>query len=142
MTKKLFDEHENIYQITVINSRLNELQKKGAALQKIGKPTKNGTKMTFAPVRSTKKYEAEMQQILERYSQTPQIEVLVKLGMTDVVEKLVKCYYGIVADENARRPDQFLGIRKERVKQLIRKKGDTPPGSHADGETPGTELDG
>lgn len=31
----------------------------------IGKPTKNGTKMTFAPVRSTKKYEAEMQQILE-----------------------------------------------------------------------------
>lgn len=41
------------------------MQKKGAALQKIGKPTKNGTKMTFAPVRSTKKYEAEMQQILE-----------------------------------------------------------------------------
>lgn len=63
--KKVFDEHENIYQITVINIRLNELQKKGAALQKIGKPTKNGTKMTFAPVRSTKKYEAEMQQILE-----------------------------------------------------------------------------
>lgn len=62
---------------------------------------------------------------LERYSQTPQIEVLVKMGLTDVVEKLVKCYYGIVADENARRPDQFLGIRKERVKQLIRKKGDT-----------------
>lgn len=62
---------------------------------------------------------------LERYSQTPQIEVLVKMGLTDVVEKLVKSYYGIVADENARRPDQFLGIRKERVKQLIRKKGDT-----------------
>lgn len=62
---------------------------------------------------------------LECYSQTPQIEVLVKMGLTDVVEKLVKCYYGIVADENARRPDQFLGIRKERVKQLIRKKGDT-----------------
>ena len=52
MTKKLFDEHENIYQITVINIRLNELQKKGAALQKIGKPTKNGTKMTFAPLRA------------------------------------------------------------------------------------------
>ena len=65
MTKKLFDEHENIYQIAVINIRLNELQKKGAALQKMGKPTKNGTKMTFAPVRSAKKYEAEMQRILE-----------------------------------------------------------------------------
>lgn len=62
---------------------------------------------------------------LKRYSETPQIEVLVKLRLMDVVEKLVKCYYGIVADENAKRPDQFLGIRKERVKQLIRKKGDT-----------------
>lgn len=61
---------------------------------------------------------------LERYSQTPQIEVLVKMGLTDVVEKLVKCYYGIVDDENARRPDQFLGIRKERVKMLVDKKGD------------------
>lgn len=65
MTKKLFDEHENIYQITVINIRLNELQKKGAALQKIGKPTKNGTKMTFAPVQSAGEYEAEMQRIME-----------------------------------------------------------------------------
>lgn len=62
---------------------------------------------------------------LECYSKTPQIEMLVKLGMTDVVEKLVKCYHGIVADKSARRPDKFLGIRKERVKQLIRKKGDT-----------------
>ena len=65
MTKKLFDEKERMYQITVICIRLDELQTKGAVLQKIGKPTKNGTKMTFAPVRSTKKYEAEMQQILE-----------------------------------------------------------------------------
>lgn len=65
MTKKLFDEHENIYQIAVINIRMNELQKKGAALQKIGKPTKNGTKMTFAPVQRPGECEAEMQQILE-----------------------------------------------------------------------------
>lgn len=65
MTKKLFDEHENIYQITVINIRLNELQKKGAVLQKIGKPTKNGTKMTFAPVQRPGECEAEMQRILE-----------------------------------------------------------------------------
>lgn len=62
---------------------------------------------------------------LERYRQTPQIEVLVKMELFGVVDKLVKCYYGIVADENARRPDEFLGIRKERVKQLIRCKGDT-----------------
>lgn len=61
---------------------------------------------------------------LERYSQTPQIEVLVKMGMIGVVNALVKCHYGIVANQYASRPDKFLGIRKERVKQLIRKKGD------------------
>ena len=61
---------------------------------------------------------------LERYSHTPQIEVLVKMGLIGVVENLVKCYYGIAENEHASRPDVFLGIRKERVKQLIRKKGD------------------
>ena len=60
----------------------------------------------------------------ERYQQTPQIEILTKLGLTKVVKMLVGCRYGIVANETARRPDKFLGIRKERVKQLIEKKGD------------------
>ena len=50
MTKKLFDEKERIYQIAAICIRLDELQTKGAVLQKMGKPTKNGTRMTFAPV--------------------------------------------------------------------------------------------
>lgn len=86
-----------------------------------------GTMFQYSALQEYAKNVREVNPIdyLERYSQTPQIEVLVKMGLTDVVEKLVKCYYGIVADENARRPDQFLGIRKERVKQLIRKKGDT-----------------
>ena len=44
MTKKLFDEKERIYQIAAICIRLDELQTKGAVLQKMGKPTKNGTK--------------------------------------------------------------------------------------------------
>lgn len=61
---------------------------------------------------------------LERYCQIPQIEVLTKLRLIEVVKMLVKCYCGIIADENASRPDEFLGIRKERVKQLIKKKGD------------------
>ncbi len=61
---------------------------------------------------------------LERYCQIPQIEVLAKLGLIEVVNMLVKGYCGIIADEDASRPEQFLGIRKERVKQLIRKKGD------------------
>ena len=65
MTKKLFDEKERIYQIAAICIRLDELQTKGAVLQKMGKPTKNGTNMTFAPVRRPGECEAEMQRILE-----------------------------------------------------------------------------
>lgn len=86
-----------------------------------------GTMFQYSALQKYAKSVREINPIdyLECYSQTPQIEILVKMGLTDVVEKLVKCYYGIIADENARRPDKFLGIRKERVKQLIRKKGDT-----------------
>lgn len=61
---------------------------------------------------------------LERYMQTPQIEMLVKTGITGVVRELVNCHYGIVRDEGAKRPELFLGIRRERVRQLIRAKGD------------------
>lgn len=62
---------------------------------------------------------------LERYLHTPQIEMLVKLGLTGVVRELVACHYGIVRDADAERPELFLGIRKERVKQLVREKGNT-----------------
>lgn len=62
---------------------------------------------------------------LERYIQTPQIEMLVKMGLTGVARELVKCHYGIVNDAEAGTPALFLGIRKDRVKQLIREKGDT-----------------
>ena len=65
MTKKLFDEKERFYQIAVISIRLDELQTKGAVLQKMGKPTKSGTRMTFAPAQSAGEYEAEMQRIME-----------------------------------------------------------------------------
>lgn len=59
----------------------------------------------------------------KRYEQTPQIEMLVKLGLFGVANELVNCRYGIVSNENARQPDIFLGIRKGRVKQLISRKG-------------------
>ena len=61
---------------------------------------------------------------LERYIQMPQIEMLVKLGLIKVVDKLVKCHCGIVNDIDAKRPDAFLGIRKEQVKMLRQHKGD------------------
>lgn len=61
---------------------------------------------------------------LERYIQTPQIEMMVKMGLIHVVQELVKCHYGIVVDVDANRIEAFLGIRKERVKQLIDSQGD------------------
>lgn len=61
-----------------------------------------------------------------RYIQTPQLEMLVKMGLTEVVKKLIRCEYGIVNNESAKRLDQFLGIRKEHIRLLIRKHGDIP----------------
>lgn len=55
---------------------------------------------------------------LKRYQEMPQIEMLVKAGLYGVVERLVRCHCEIVKDSHAARPDEFLGIRKERVKFL------------------------
>lgn len=60
---------------------------------------------------------------LERYQQIPQIEMLVKMSLFGVVKQLIKSECGIIANENANRPDEFLGIRKERVKQLCERRG-------------------
>ena len=48
------------------------------------------------------------------------------MGLTEVVKKLIRCEYGIVNNESAKRLDQFLGIRKEHIRLLIRKHGDIP----------------
>lgn len=61
---------------------------------------------------------------LEHYLKTPQIEILVKMGLTGVVKELVSYGYGIVADMEAERADQFLGIRKEKLKFLRENRGD------------------
>ena len=87
MTKKLFDEKERFYQIAVISIRLDELQTKGAVLQKMGKPTKSGTRMTFAPVRSAGEYEAEMQRILDKASSSRDIVSRVQNEITNAKKK-------------------------------------------------------
>lgn len=55
---------------------------------------------------------------LERYTQIPQIEMLVKMNMIQIVKTLVRGYCGIISDEKADRMEEFLGIRKERIKML------------------------
>lgn len=83
---------------------------------------------TFLQYSALKEYAAAAGKVnpieyLERYQKTPQIEMLVKLNLIGVVKELVRCHYGIVFNSDAKRPDEFLGIRKEHVKQLIEKKG-------------------
>ena len=60
----------------------------------------------------------------KHYQKTPHIEMLTKMRLFGVVKKLLRCEYGIVADQNANRLDEFLGIRKERIRQLIAHEGD------------------
>lgn len=60
----------------------------------------------------------------KHYQKTPQIEMLTKMRLFGVVKNLLRCEYGIVADQNANRLDEFLGIRKERIRQLIAHEGD------------------
>ena len=79
---------------------------------------------------------------LECYKRTPQIEILSKMGLVDIVESLVGYEYGIIADEDANRLDKFLGIRKERNKAADKtKRKSKTSGSYADGEAPRTALD-
>lgn len=86
-----------------------------------------GTLLQYSDMEEYQRQESEAINAVdyaERYLQIPQLEMIVKLKMTGVARSLVKCNAGIIQKEDARRPDEFLGIRKDEVKQLIRFKGD------------------
>lgn len=61
---------------------------------------------------------------LDCYQHTPQLEMLVKMELDGVVKSLLEYRYGIVRNIDANRLDAFLGIRRERIHQMIEKKGD------------------
>jgi hypothetical protein len=86
----------------------------------------SGTMFQYSAMKEYADYKSIFNPIeyLERYQQTPQIEMLVKMGIDGVVEKLLKCQYGIVANENGKTMNTFLGIRKQRVRQLKESRGD------------------
>ncbi len=91
--------------------------------------TYENMKGTFLEYSALKEYERAAGPVnavdyMERYIQTPQIEMMVKLGLIKIAGELVRYHCGIVNDTEADRADTFLGIRKERVRQLIRHKGD------------------
>lgn len=85
-----------------------------------------GTFLQYSALKEYQKAERTVNPVdyLERYIQTPQIEMIVKMGLVKVAEMLVGCHYGIVADVDADRIDRFLGIRSERIKQLVKCQGE------------------
>lgn len=85
---------------------------------------------TFLQYSALREYTAEKRTVnakdyLERYMKYPQIEMLVKTGMYQIVERMVKGYCSIIWDSKAKRMDAFLGIRKDKVRLLAETKGDT-----------------
>lgn len=76
-----------------------------------------------------KEYDAQAQEVnpiryLQNYQKTPQIEMLVKLGLSEIVKGINEGRTGIIVDASAKRLDALLGIRRERIKKLIKEKGD------------------
>ena len=60
---------------------------------------------------------------LERYQQIPQLEMLSKMGLTEIVKRITRGECGVIENQNAKRLNDFLGIRKERTNQLIQADG-------------------
>lgn len=60
---------------------------------------------------------------LERYQQIPQLEILSKIGLTEIVRRITRGECEVIEDQNAKRLDDFLGIQRERTDQLIRTGG-------------------
>lgn len=76
-----------------------------------------------------KEYDEQAQEVnpiryLQNYQKTPQIEILAKLGLSEIVKGINEGRTGIIVDASAKRLDALLGIRREHTKKLIEEKGD------------------
>lgn len=79
-----------------------------------------GTFLQYSALKEFQEVEGNVNVVdyLKCYTRTPQLEMLVKMHMYQIVRRMERGNYGMLADENADRMDQFLGIRKERIKML------------------------
>ena len=84
-----------------------------------------GTIFQYSALQEYEKMVPEVNPVsyLERCLDIPQLEMIVKMGLSEIAASMVRCECGIIADTNAKRLDKFLGIRKERTQQLIKSKG-------------------
>lgn len=65
LKKKVYEENKKLYDISINVIRFNELQKRAGKMEKLGKPSTSGTKITFEPVQTVEEYEEELKRIIE-----------------------------------------------------------------------------
>lgn len=66
----------------------------------------------------------DAKEYLSRYIYWPQIEMLVKMKLFGIAKNIARGYCSVVVDEYARQPEDFLGIRKDKMKLLTETEGD------------------
>lgn len=64
LTKKLFESNLKVYNAAVIDIRVHELRDKLAYMSKIGKATKNGTRMTFVTVNTPEEFVKKADEVI------------------------------------------------------------------------------
>lgn len=69
------------------------------------------------------KHQINLADYMERYMECPQMEMLSKMGLVGVVDKMLRYRYPDGINKYASRPEDFLGINKDRIKLLAAKKG-------------------
>lgn len=67
--------------------------------------------------------EFNLMDYMDRYMQYPQMEMFSKMGLTGIAMEMTERRCGIIANKQAERPEDFLGINKGRMKLLISQKG-------------------
>lgn len=85
-----------------------------------------GTELQYsaAEVFWRKNREFNLFDYMERYTQYPQIEMFTKMGLFGIVQRMMDSHCGLIKNQYASKPEEFLGIRKEHLKLLIKRQGD------------------
>lgn len=86
-----------------------------------------GTFLQYSGAREYGRFAGEynLAEYFERYMQWPQIEMFAKMRLYGVVKAIVGGRYGVIRDKHATHPEDFLGIWKNRLRDLAAVNGKT-----------------
>ena len=70
------------------------------------------------------KGKVNLAEYMKRYTEYPQMEMLSKRGLYKIVERMIRGECGFIERPEASRPEEFLGIWKDRMKRLVESEGD------------------